>query len=181
MIYNCPNNCLSPSSKNKPIIKKNGFYFRKSDSKYIQRFTCLRCNRKFSSATFSPCFNQKKRRINEILFKLLSSGVSMRRAALILNITRTTVKRKLDFLAKRSQERHNKLLEELKKKPVKFLQFDDLITTEHTKLKPLTVSIAVDSTRRLILGAEVSKIPAFGLLSKLSKKKYGKRPNDHKI
>ena len=132
MIRKCPNNCFSNSSKKKPLVKKNWFYFRKSDSRKIQRFTCLKCNRRFSSATFSPCFNQKKRRVNEILFKLLSSGISMRRASLILNITRTTVKRKLDFLAKRSKERHAKLIEKLKGAPVKFLQFDDLITTEHT-------------------------------------------------
>ena len=99
---------------------------------------------------------------------------------MILNITRTTVKRKLDFLAKRSKERHAKLIEKLKGAPVKFLQFDDLITTEHTKLKPLTVSIALDASRRIILGVEVSKIPAFGPLSRLSKIKYGSRPNHHK-
>ena len=122
----------------------------------IQRFLCQICGKRFSNATFSPCYRQKKRRVNEILFKLLSSGVSMRRAALILNIHRTTVKRKLEFLAKRSKERHENLLKTLEKGPVTHLQFDDLITIEHTKLKPLSVSIAVDAHRRIILGAEVS-------------------------
>ena len=34
--------------------------------------------------------------------------------------------------------------------------------------------------RRFILGAEVSTIPAFGLLAKFSRQKYGRRPNEHK-
>ncbi|HIC44550.1 MAG TPA: hypothetical protein EYO73_09805 [Sulfurimonas sp.] len=179
MSYSCPNHCTKKSSENKFTIKKDGVYFRKSDSRMIQRFLCQICGKRFSNATFSPCYRQKKRRVNEILFKLLSSGVSMRRAALILNIHRTTVKRKLEFLAKRSKERHEKLLKTLEKGPVTHLQFDDLITIEHTKLKPLSVSIAVDAHRRIILGAEVSKIPAFGLLAEKSRQKYGRRPNHH--
>jgi hypothetical protein len=46
------------------------------------------------------------------------------------------------------------------------MQMDDLITKENSKLKPLSASIAVDEDRRLILGAEVSEIPAFGHLAK---------------
>ena len=104
----------------------------------------------------------------------------MRRAAIILNIHRKTVKRKMDFLAERARERHDFFLDSLKKDLVDHLQFDDLITTEHTKLKPLSISIAVDAKRRFILGAEVSVIPAFGLLAKFSRKKYGRRSNGHK-
>jgi hypothetical protein len=59
------------------------------------------------------------------------------------------------------------------------LQIDDLITKENSKLKPLSVSIAVDEDRRLILGAEVSKIPAFGHLSGPAIKKYGYREDEH--
>ena len=103
----------------------------------------------------------------------------MRRAAIILNIHRITVKRKMDFLAKRARERHDFFLDSLKKDQVDHLQFDDLITTEHTKLKPLSISIAVDAKRRFILGAEVSVIPAFGLLAKFSREKYGRRSNGH--
>ena len=46
-------------------------------------------------------------------------------------------------------------------------------------MKPLSVSLAVDGKRRLILGAEVSRIPAFGPLAEKSRKKYGKRPHEH--
>lgn len=59
------------------------------------------------------------------------------------------------------------------------MQIDDLITKENSKLKPLTVSIAVDSDRRFILGAEVSQIPSFGHLAKYAVQKYGHRDDCH--
>lgn len=171
MNYNCPKNC---SQK----VIRHGTYFRKSDSRVIQRFKCQGCRTHFSKATFSECYRQKKRRVNELLFKLLCSGVSMRRAALILNIHRVTVARKFEFLARRSEKRN---LESLKKMEdsVTHLQFDDLITSHHTKLKPLSVSIAVDVSTRRILDLKVSQIPAFGHLARTSRLKYGYRRSEH--
>jgi hypothetical protein len=48
---------------------------------------------------------------------------------------------------------------------------------EHTKCKPLSVSLAVEKKTRRILGFEVSIIPAAGHLAEISRKKYGRRPN----
>ena len=58
------------------------------------------------------------------------------------------------------------------------LQFDDLLTVEHTKCKPLSISLAVEAPTRRILGFEVSRIPASGPLAELSRRKYGPRPNE---
>ncbi len=73
---------------------------------------------------------------------------------------------------------HRKFLKNREGK-VLHLQFDDLITIEHTKLKPLSISLAVDAKNRHILGARVSRIGAFGHLAELSRRKYGKRLNRH--
>ena len=179
MKFFCPNlNCSKQHCANQ--IVKDGFFIRRSDSKKIQRYKCKNCQTRFSAATFSPTVNQNKRRINHMIEGLLSSGVSMRRIALIVRTTRTTVKRKLDFLSKRAKLRQNKLLEEIKKYKISHIQIDDLITIEHTKLKPLSISIAVDKNYRTILGAQVSKIPAFGHLAKMSVNKYGKRESELK-
>jgi transposase-like protein len=161
-------------------IKKDGFYFRKDDSRKIQRFKCLNCKRKFSSSTHTLEWRQKKRRVNIQLFKILASGVSMRRSALIIKIHRTTVDRKLRYLAEKSRLMHKELLAKIGTDKIRHMQFDDLITTEHTKLKPLSITLAVDAKRRIILGTNVSQIPAFGLLAALSKQKYGKRISFHK-
>lgn len=162
------------------FCKKDGHYFRKDDSRKVQRFKCKNCQRKFSAATHTLEWKQKKRRVNIQLFRILSSGVSMRRSALLLKIHRTTVHRKLIYLAKYSREMQQEFLLKIKSDKTLHLQFDDLITTEHTKLKPLSITLAVDAKRRFILGTVVSQIPAFGHLSALSKRKYGKRLSTHK-
>lgn len=98
----CPNSfCQSSTSKQK--IRCDGHYFRKNDSRKIQRFKCNSCGQRFSSTTGTLAYNQKKRRVNSPLSKLLAAEVSMRKCAKILNIHRTTVKRKYIFLKAKQQ------------------------------------------------------------------------------
>jgi len=99
--------------------------------------------------------------------------------ALILNTTQKTIARKLVFLGRLSKLRHQEFLKSLSQDDLRLLQFDDLITSHHTKLKPVSVSILVTKRKRKILGCEVSQIPAFGHFAELSVKKYGKRQNEH--
>jgi hypothetical protein len=138
-----------------------------------------KCGKRFSNATFSFTYGQRKRRINPKVFELLSSGVSIRRTAKLLRVNQKTIARKLLFLAKRSRRRQKQFREKLNKRKVENIQFDDLITIEHSKLKPLSVSIAIETYSRKILAIEVSQIPAFGHLAKLSRKKYGYRKSFH--
>ena len=159
---------------------KDGTYFRKGDSRIIQRFRCRHCGKRFSKATNSLLFRQRKRRVHTPLKRLLASGNSMRRSAKLLGIDKKTVARKLVLLAKLARLSQANFLKKLQSNPVIFLQVDDLITFEHTKLKPLTVSLAVDKKTRAILGAEVGQIPAFGHLAELSRQKYGKRKSLHR-
>jgi transposase-like protein len=171
MIKRCPNpQCPSLH------FRKYGTYFRRSDGKQVKRWTCTRCKLHFSSATFQKPYRQHKRRANPQVFQLLSSGVSLRRIALLLNLHRTTVARKLAFLARVARERQQQLQTTLPK--VRHVQFDDLITLEHTKCKPLAISLAVEAPGRRILGFEVSRIPASGLLAEIAHQKYGPRPNE---
>lgn len=174
-ISGCPNSQCS----NKTIFKKDGSYFRKNDSRYIQRFKCIGCGRRFSKATFDLECHQKKRRVNFPLLKLLSSGVSQRRSALILRVNPKTIARKLSFLAIKYGGLNQRWLDSLEKESIEHLQLDDLITTEHTKLKPLSVSAIIDPKTRKIFVVEVARIPAFGNLAALSRRKYGYRENQH--
>ncbi len=180
----CPNpRCFNFRSAVK--VCKDGHYFRSGDSRLIQRFCCQSCGKKFSTSTHALTYRQKKRRINSTLFQLMASGVTMRRCAKIIGTTRTTVHRRLRFFALRSKQYQKKLHDQLKKNQLTHVHFDDLITSEHTKMKPLTVTIAVSATaqsshpQRLILAAQVGRIPAFGLLAERSRKKYGQRENQH--
>ena len=112
---------------------RSGRFYRKSESRWIQRFHCKTCGAHFSAATGTLEFKQHKRRENLPLLRLLVSGVSMRRSAFLLKIDRRTVDRKLLYLAKKAKLRHQDFLQELKNK-VTSVEFDALITSEHTKM-----------------------------------------------
>jgi transposase-like protein len=172
------NTCPNPVCACPTHILRDGHFYRREDSKLIQRYRCKTCGTRFSSATHSSTYRQKKRRVNSPLLKLLSSGVSMRRSAILLGVHRKTVERKLPFLAERCRKLSQRHLGKFKGR-IFNIQIDDLITKENSKLKPLSVSIAVDEDRRLILGLEVSRIPAFGHLAHLAVKKYGYRKDEH--
>jgi transposase-like protein len=160
-----------------PDQTKYGFFVRRSDQKKIQRFKCRSCGFVFSAATFQECYRQKKRKINPRVYELLCSGVSQRRCAKILKVTRRTVVRKFLFLAAKARFENLKIL--MHARAVTEVQFDDLETFEHTKMKPLSVTLAVEKSTRRILGFKVAQMPAKGLLARKARKKYGPRP-DHR-
>ena len=58
---------------------------------------------------------------------------------------------------------------------VREFRFAERETFEHTKCKPLSITLAVESRTRRILGFEVSKMAAKGHLAKIAIKKYGQR------
>lgn len=62
--------------------------------------------------------------------------------------------------------------------PVRELQFDDMETFEHSKCKPLSITLAIDHPSRRILGFRVSEMPAKGKLAKISREKYGLRKDE---
>lgn len=176
----CPQCSCPPSSSDlRPRIRKSGFFRRKSDARLIQRYRCLNCDRHFSRASAHPAFGHKKRQVNERLRKLLCSGVSLRRAARLLHVSRTTVARKLMFLGQ--QAKQDLKVQNLSSPPCETVEFDDQETFEHTKCKPLSITLAVESGTRRILGFEISKMAAKGHLAKIARKKYGPRPDGRRI
>jgi len=158
--------------------RPHGSYKRSSDGQSIQRYYCKVCKSTYSSATLSPLKWQKKRQVNHPLMELLSSNVSLSAAARILRVNPKTVAKKLLFLgaicAKRNQN------DVMNYSSVDQIQFDELQTIEHTKCKPLSVVMAVSKNERKILGFRVSSMPATGHLAKVSRKKYGFRPDHRK-
>jgi len=160
-------------------VSKKGFFYRQSDQRYIQRFKCRVCKIQFSKATLDHDYLQHRREINDRLFLFLASGVTQRRAAILLKTDRMTIRRKLRILGARSKADHQEWLEErFQGTPIKHIQFDDLETSEHSKCKPLSVTIAVRNKSREILDFQVKRMPAKGLLSKIARKKYGPRKDE---
>ena len=158
-------------------VSPAGYFRRKSDARMVRRFRCRRCLRFFSTATTSPYFRQKKRQINARVILLLSSGVSQRRISKLLRISRRTVTKRLLFLgalAVLELDKQNKKIGN-----VSAFIFDDMESFEHTKLKPLSIPLAVTKSRH-ILGFEVASMPAKGPLAAFSRKKYGPRKDERK-
>lgn len=181
MNIKCPNKECSyhkASESRINLFYKKGYFYRQSDRKWVQRFVCRCCGLTFSVATFSINYRQKKRHYNHRIARELVAGVSQRECHRILKLNRKTVVRKFIFMA----EQAAKKIEILNKKKNKVItmQFDDLETFEHTKLKPLSVTLAVEEDTRHILGFKVSEMPAKGLLVAKSLKKYGKRKDERR-
>lgn len=159
-------------------VVRYGGYYRKSDRKYVNRYKCSLCLKHFSSATQSPNIHQNKRHLNKKIYQLLVSGMSQRRISRLLKIHMITVSRKVAFLGLRARIKNYR--SRVEHNSIKELQFDDLETFEHTKLKPLSVTLAVEKHTRYILGFELSRMPAKGLIAAKSRKKYGKRRDERK-
>jgi transposase-like protein len=182
MIPGCPaflSSISDPKPQNPHRIVRKGFFRRKSDSRWIQRFLCRTCGHQFSKSTLSPRYHQKVRRINAPLYRLLSSGVSQARAARILKVDPKTVSRRLLFLTAQARRSQEEFLKSFPEKTLLQIQFDDLESSIHTKCKPVSVALAVEPKTRKILGFQVNQMPAKGKLAKIALQKYGKR-RDHR-
>ena len=154
---------------------KNGRFRRVEDAQSIQRYRCKACGKGFSSATFTPTYRQKRRRLNRLIEADIASCAAQRRIAIKLGCARNTVARKISFLAERARTKTETWL--TSQAPFTNLQWDELITFEHTRLKPLSVAVMVCQQHRCILGFRVAQIPASGLIAQLSREKYGPRRN----
>lgn len=165
---------LSP--KTAQIVRK-GNYRRSSDCRVIPRFYCRSCERSFSSAIYSPCFQQKKRTFNDKIRKMLVSGVSQRRIARLLKLNRKTVTRKFLFLAERAAVSQSDFLARYKTVPATEVYFDEMESFEHSKCKPVSIPLIVTAERK-ILGFRVCSMPAKGHLAKISRARYGFRKNE---
>lgn len=159
-------------SENQPQIIRVGYFRRKSDHRKVHRFFCKVCNRGFSAATNHAFYRQNKRQVNYVLMELYCSGVSERRIAKLLHINLKTVARKIIVLGRLANETLN--ISNAQRRPVAEIQFDDLETFEHTKCKPLSVTLATEHKTRRILGFEVSRMNARGPLRDKAIKKYGR-------
>ncbi len=97
--------------------------------------------------------------------------------ALLLKVNRKTIVRKFIFFGQLAEKG---LLEKfhLENKINLNMEFDDVETFEHTKYKPISITLAVEPKTRFIIGMIVSSMPCNGLLAKKSVEIYGKRKDE---
>ena len=153
---------------------KRGYFYKRVTKTYIPRYKCVECKRSFSTSTAAFTFRQKRPDLNLKVFKLLCSGVSLRQSARVLGCSYLTVYRKFLRLSEQARVVHG-----TRRFSANEVQFDEMESIEHTKLKPLTIALAVNEEFQ-ILGAKVGRIPAKGHLHRISVWKYGLRRDESK-
>lgn len=170
MIKHCPNKaCIHHKKPGLHWFVKNGTYKPKNTQQKTPRYRCKTCGKSFSTHTFKSTVNQKKPEINVILFKLLVSGVSLRRASQILEVKYDTVVRHFRYLSQLAQKRHQEFLLTVK---TSFVQVDELETFIHARPMAVTVPMVVRVKTGQILGFAVAKISANGPLAAIGKSLY---------
>ena len=152
---------------------KHGRSRRQEDAQFIQRYRCKACGKTHSSATHTATYRQKRRRLNRLIEADLASSTSERRIAIKLGCARKTVARKVVFLADQARARAARWIAERGR--FEHVQFDELISFEHTRLKPLSIAVMSSVGDRVIVGIGVAQIPASGTIAQRSREKYGLR------
>jgi hypothetical protein len=173
----CPSRLGGPVSVH---LVRDGSFHRTSDSRRIPRFRCRICKRSFSSASYSPCYRQLRRRLNVPILHWAVSGVSQRRLASRLKTTRKTIARKSRFMLGMAKKERDKLLASYRAdgKQIDCVQFDEMESFERSKCLPVSIPIIVEPKKRKILAIGVCSMPAKGPLAEFSRKKYGPRADE---
>ncbi len=139
--------CTNPKCKNhdnpepKFFIKK-GYYTTKHNSKKVPMYQCKLCGKKFSTHSFLDTKHQHKPELNKLIFKFYASNLSQNRLAKDLEVDRKTIVRKIRWLAAKARRIHE---ETLATRKIEIAQFDEMETFEHTRMKPVSVAVAVES------------------------------------
>ena len=167
MKASCPNGCRHK--------RKFGFYKRKTGRlKRVPRYICRDFGRTFSKLKGTLRYRQRKPHINQKLFRYLGRGISQRVCAEFIGVHRTTIARRVKVFGELCRKLNKKMPSQLKTKSA---YFDEMETFEHTKLKPLSIALAVTKERH-ILSVKVSRMPAKGRLTAISLKRYGYRKDE---
>src|SRR5450830_22429 len=166
--------CLNPdcgnhAAKGADWYVKTGFYKPKGSGQRVARFKCNECGRTFSANTRKATAYQRKRAINGRLFELLVSGVSLRRAAQLLEVEYNTVLLHFHHLDEVSKGYHAKVLRTIK---TEYVQVDELETFIHARPKCVSVAMAVRVKTGQILGFNIARMPAKGKLTAIGVSKY---------
>ena len=161
--------CDNHAAKGVNWYVKTGYYKPKGSGQKTARFKCKACGKTFSSNTYRPTAYQKKRSINGRLFELLVNGVSLRRAAKLLEVQYNTVLLHFDYLAEAAKKHHAKLLRTIE---TEFVQVDELETFIHARPKCVSVAMAVRVKTGQILGFNIARMPAKGKLAAIGVSMY---------
>lgn len=171
-VEKCPR-CGARSSRTRRFYRRHGFYRTRWNGRVVPRYRCGPCGSTFSPQTFRETYRQHRPDVNAIVLKLYASGMTQRRMAKVLAVSHSTIERKFRFLAELARRAHDAWLS--LQTDVSLVHFDEMETFEHTKLKPVSIALAVQARTGAILGVSAEPMGYKGPLAKAAFEKYGPR------
>ena len=142
---------------------RDGFFVRfgsyrvRNKPSAIPRFRCRACGRTFSRQTFRADYRLKLTQITGRLWWLLVSGVSLRQAGRILQLSRSTVSDRLRRFGGHSRLLHARFIRSVNL--CGSFHLDEIETFEHHRIhKPLTVAVLMHSHSFLLLSSPVGTL-----------------------
>jgi transposase-like protein len=172
--------CPECSEGNGAVIKYGFFKRGTGHIPRVQRYYCKSCKLAFSAQTGALSYRERKPHLTQSILRIAMESVSQRGCARVLGCQPITVARKIVRLGVRA-EFHLKARTaiDIANGEEQLVIFDDMETFEHSKCKPISITLAVAASTRQIVAVKASEMRAKGLLSKIAKKRYGPR-KDHR-
>ncbi len=170
----CPK-CGAHWGEQKSPVQKCGTFVRFGDSKIVQRFKCRVCKVNFSTATHSLFRWAKRRNLYPSIYQNACSTMSQRRSSLNLGTSQATVATAIKRMGRIAMREHIEwLFERYEEGKIEEFQFDEMQTHQHTKMKPLSIPMAVAKDRK-ILGFSVANMGYRAVHKERALQKYGPR------
>lgn len=152
----CPNAaCENHTDPPRGFYRKNGTRRTAHNRQRVPRYQCRACGRSFCATTAKPIRQQHRPDLNSQIFRLAVSGVSMRRMEQLVGCSKSTIARKLAYLAGQAQSQHMEWLADLQ---TSYVMMDELMTFVHARAKPLSVAVVVRVKTGEVIGFTVSRL-----------------------
>ena len=84
----------------KPFFRRKGSFAPRCRTGPVRRFQCRVCGRGFSEQTFSPDYRDRKPHLNRALVAKLAPGMSLRRLAQEIGLTKNNLVKKMRKIAR---------------------------------------------------------------------------------
>lgn len=165
----CPyDTCPSRSGKAPFQFQRRGAYVRRCDQRFVPKFSCETCRKRFSLQTFRLDYRLRKPWLNPRIAGLLCAKVTLRKIAEIEEVTRPTVERRLRRFGEHARALHRAILEDQARRGglrCLTVQLDEFETFEtDRRLRPVTVPVLIDPHSYFVIHVDTAPLPPRGNL-----------------
>ena len=153
----CPNlDCEHHRAPKGRFFRRMGTFAVRCRTEPVPRFRCLSCRVSFSCQTFRHDCRDRRPHLNEPVFMLLCSGVSLRQVGRLLHLDIHSVQRKKRKMARTCGFLHRNLCPSLPAGRTYVL--DEEETYEKASIRPLTMPVLIEKEHWFVVSTAVGSI-----------------------